>query len=229
VWCGEGFVTADEDTCFAVPERLASPPAIVFFLHGILAPGMLPEGQLPALREASRAQGFIAAVPRGREGLCFWKPEVTSHFCWPTRRETVDSAAPAILAGWADAEARIEAVTGVRFERRYVLGFSNGGYFAAYLGLEGLLAVDGVGVVGAGRSAIDESRSSARRPPFYVAVGDTELDVTQKAAEHLASVLSLRQWPIEYVIHPERGHELHADDFAIAWMTWHEKGWDSGR
>jgi predicted esterase len=220
IFCGEGLLELDERTCYVVPEGLATPPAIVFFAHGMLAPDALPPADQGTVRRAAIEQGFVAVLPRGERGLCAWKPEVTENFCWPTRRETVDSAAPAILEAWMDAEAKITSAIGVSFARRYVFGFSNGGYFAAYVGLEGLLAVDGVGVVGAGRTAVDESRSSARRPPFYIAVGDDELDVTQRDADTLASLLSLRQWPIELVIHPGRGHELHEDDFAIAWESW---------
>jgi predicted esterase len=219
-WCVDGARALDEETCFVVPEHLGAPPAVVFFAHGMVAPDTTPRQEMEIVRDAAIARGFVAVLPRGSPGLCAWKPEVTSHYCWPTRRETVDAEAQAILARWADAQARIEAITFVSFARRYVLGFSNGGYFAAYLGLEGLLPVDGVGVVGAGRTAVDESRTGRRRPPFYLAVGDKEADFTQADAEHLASLLSLREWPIEYVIHPGRGHELRADDLDAAWLTW---------
>jgi predicted esterase len=219
-WCGEGFAALDDGTCFVAPDRLADPPSIVFFAHGIMAQGAVPGAELSAVREAAAVHGFVAALPRGEPGLCAWSPEVATHLCWPTRRETVDAAAPRILRRFQAAEAQIAETRGVTFARRYLLGFSNGGYFAAYLGLEGLFAMDGVGVVGAGRTAIDESRLARRRPPFYVAVGEDEADFTQRDAEHLASVLSLRQWPVEYVVHYARGHALEADDLALAWVTW---------
>lgn len=219
-WCGEGFAALTDGTCFVAPDRLADPPSIVFFTHGIMAPGAAPSAELSAVREAASAHGFVAALPRGEPGLCTWSPEVATHLCWPTRRETVDAEATKILRRFKDAEAQIEKARGVTFARRYLIGFSNGGYFAAYLGLEGLLAMDGVGVVGAGRTTIDESRLARRRPPFYVAVGEDEADFTQRDAEHLASVLSLRQWPVEYVVHYARGHALEADDLALAWVTW---------
>jgi len=223
-WCVEveGARALDEETCFIVPETLGPPPAVLFFAHGMLAPGSTPREEMDVVRDAATAHGFVAVLPRGVQGLCAWKPEVSSHHCWPTRPETVDAYASAIFARWADAQARIEEILGVRFTKRYVLGFSNGAYFAAYLGLEGLLAVDGVGVIRAGRTAVDESRTGRARPPFYLAVGDKEPDFTLRDADHLASVLSLRGFPIEYVIHAGRGHELRADDLDAAWFTWRQ-------
>ncbi len=75
-------------------------------------------------------------------------------------------------------------------------------------------------MVGAGRTAIDESLSGPNRLPFYLAVGDQEAASTRQDAANLAHVLTLRGWPLQYVVHPGRGHELHEDDLASAWSTW---------
>ena len=157
---------------------------------------------------------------RGKAGLCAWEPKVATHFCWPTTQRAVDEAGPEILAEWVEAQTRAEAIAGARFERRYLFGFSNGGYFVAHLVVEGRFPVDGAGVVGAGRTLIDESLSAPARFPFYLAVGDQEASATRQDAANLAHVLALRGWPLQYVVHPGRAHELHEDDLASAWATW---------
>jgi predicted esterase len=74
--------------------------------------------------------------------------------------------------------------------------------------------------VAAGRAYVDESLLSPEHPPFYIAVGALDQQSVQNSAENLAYVLSLQGWPHEFVLHPNRGHELGADDFDDAWQLW---------
>ncbi|MGK4004438.1 hypothetical protein WMF31_17515 [Sorangium sp. So ce1036] len=219
-WCSEGWSGLDDHTCFHVPETAARGAPILHVLHGIMAPDALPVSLQAIAAEAAAALGAVAVFPRGRQGLCTFSPSVASYFCWPTRREIVDAEAPALLDEWTRAEARIAQVLGDSFSRRYVMGFSNGGYFASYIALEGLLHVDGAGLVGAGRMVIEEHLFSQERPPIYIAVGERELASTIASAENLADLLTQHGWEHELVVHPGRGHEIHADDFTRAWATW---------
>jgi hypothetical protein len=204
----------------ALPERFAAPPSLVIYVHGMMAPAALPSDEQATLLAAAREHGFAVLFARGKPGLCAWEPRVASHLCWPTKQAAVDAVGPEIVAGWQDGQARAEDLAGVRFGRRYVLGFSNGGYFVAFVTVEGRFPVDGVGVVGAGRTSVDESLSGAAHPPFYLAVGDQEAVDTRQDAEYLAHLLAQRGWPLAYVVHPGRGHELHQDDLASAWAAW---------
>jgi predicted esterase len=219
-WCGSGWLGLDGSTCLALPERFASPASLVIFAHGILAPGALPTHDQAMLLAAARKHGFAVLFARGTAGLCDWDAGVSDHACWPTRRRTVDDAGPAIFAAWANGQARAEDSAGVRFERRYLVGFSNGGYFVAYVALEGRFPIAGAGVVGAGRTAIDETLSGPAHPPFYLAVGDAEASGTRQDAANLAHVLALRGWPVTSVVHAGRGHEMDEDDLALAWAAW---------
>ena len=101
-----------------------------------------------------------------------------------------------------------------------LFGFSNGGYFVAFLAAEGRYRVDGAGLVGAGRTAVDESLTGAACPPFYLAVGEQEEEATQKDAATLTQVLDRGGWKTSHVVHPGRGHEIHEDDLAAAWTLW---------
>lgn len=219
-WCSAGWIGLDDHTCFHVPETALRGAPILYVLHGAMAPDSLPVDLQATAAEAAEALGAVAVFPRGRPGLCTWDPSVETYSCWPTRRETVDTAAPALLEEWMRAEALMERILGGTFGGRYVMGFSNGGYFASYVALEGLVAVDGAALVGAGRMVIEEHLFSEERPPIYIAVGELELASTIASAENLADVLTQHGWEHELVVHPERGHEIHADDFSRAWETW---------
>ncbi|KYF63040.1 alpha/beta hydrolase [Sorangium cellulosum] len=219
-WCSAGWSGLDDHTCFHVPETAARGAPILYVLHGTMAPDALPVGLQAIAAEVAEALGVVAVFPRGRPGLCTWHPSVETSFCWPTRRETVDAAAPALIEAWMRAEALLSRILGQTFGRRYVMGFSNGGYFASYLALEGLVEVHGAGLVGAGRMVIEEHLFSQERPPIYIAVGEQELSSTIASAENLADVLTQHGWEHELVVHPGRGHEIRADDFARAWEAW---------
>ncbi|WP_437873450.1 alpha/beta hydrolase [Sorangium sp. So ce363] len=219
-WCSAGWIGLDDHTCFHVPETALRGAPILYVLHGAMAPDSLPVDLQATAAEAAEALGAVAVCPRGRPGLCTWDPSVETYSCWPTRRETVDAAAPALLEEWMRAEALMERILGGTFGGRYVMGFSNGGYFASYVALEGLVAVDGAALVGAGRMLIEEHLFSEERPPIFIAVGELELASTIASAENLADVLTQHGWEHELVVHPGRGHEIHADDFSRAWETW---------
>ncbi|WP_437539073.1 dienelactone hydrolase family protein [Sorangium sp. So ce726] len=219
-WCSAGWIGLDDHTCFHVPETAPRGAPILYVLHGAMAPDSLPVDLQAIAAGAAEALGAVAVFPRGRPGLCTWDPSVETYSCWPTRRETVDAAAPALIDEWMRAEALMERILGETFGGRYVMGFSNGGYFASYVALEGLVAVDGAALVGAGRMVIEEHLFSEERPPIFIAVGELELASTIASAENLADVLTQHGWEHELVVHPGRGHEIHADDFSRAWETW---------
>ena len=219
-WCGEGWRAIDDVTCVGLPDHFATPASLVIHLHGMMAPDALPTAEQAMLLAAARAHGFAVLFPRGKAGLCRWEQKVESSLCWPTKQQAVDDGDPEILAGWAEGLARAEQIAGVHFERRYLFGFSNGGYFVAFLSVEGRYPIDGAGVVGAGRTVIDETLSGPEHPPFYLAVGDQEAASTRQDADNLARVLTLRGWPLTYVIHQGTGHELHESDLSAAWTAW---------
>jgi poly(3-hydroxybutyrate) depolymerase len=221
-WCTKGWLGLDERTCFFAPESLASPPTILFFLHGMMPSDASPAAMQAIAKQAAEAHGFVAVFPRGEQGLCSWDASVMDWYCWPTSRKTVDTSSAALIEAWGESEALLEGVLGVAFKRRYVLGFSNGGYYAAYIGLEGLLKADGVGVVAAGRSFVDESLMPPTSTPFYIAVGDLDTAAVKSSAGNLASVLDAHTWPNDHVVHGNRGHEIRADDFDGAAAIW---GW----
>jgi predicted esterase len=220
VACANGWQAIDGNACVTLPEHFADPPSVLIFAHGIIAPGVEPLADQATLLKAAHAHGFAVIFARGRAGLCEWDAGVADSICWPTRPETVRREAPGIVAEWTEAEGRAAALAGVTFQRRYLLGFSNGGYFATYVLMDALMHVDGAGVVGAGRTTIDDAQVVASPVPLYVAVGGEEAGSTRQDASVLAHTLTARSWPVTYRVHPERAHELGADDLAAAWTAW---------
>ena len=212
-WCTAEWLGIDDHTCFYAPTSLPPNPAVLYFLHGMMPPDSSPKGMQAIAKAAADKHGFVAVFPRGKQGLCAWDSSVLDWWCWPTSRQAVDTHAAAFVDEWTGAEVILEGALGTTFERRYVMGFSNGGYFAAYIGLEALLAVDGIGVVAAGRSYVDESLMPKDADPFYVAVGELDVDSVKNSASNLAFVLGQHAWPVDFVLHSNRGHEIRADDF----------------
>jgi predicted esterase len=226
-WCARGWTGLDDHTCFHVPEKVIDGMPLIVVLHGAMSSDTSPAPLQLAAQEAADALGFVALFPRGRQGLCTWDLAVEDYYCWPTRRVQVDAEASALLEEMVSAEALLQQILGITFGRRYIMGFSNGGYFASYIGLERLIDVDGVGLVGAGRSIIEEEQFSQFQAPFYIAVGAQETAPVIASAYNLHVVLTGHGWPHEFVVHVDRGHEIHTDDFTSAWQTW--GGWSGPR
>ena len=124
---------------------------------------------------------------------------------------------------WKPHLALSEQLNGKPFERRYAMGFSNGGYFASFLALEGLWAMDGAALSAAGRSFIDEANLAGIKPPIFIAVGAQDTDTTVASAQTLAKVLKTQGWPHRLVIDPERGHELRHNDLLRAAELWEKE------
>src|SRR6185503_11518750 len=75
-FCSDGWIGIDDHTCFFAPPELASPPSVLFFLHGMTPPDALPTALQAVARQAATAHGFVAVFPRGEQGLCGWDPSV---------------------------------------------------------------------------------------------------------------------------------------------------------
>lgn len=224
-WCDAGWLAVSDGLCFYVPESVSAEAEVLIVLHGMSPPDAVHRSVQQMAAALADETGAIVLFPRGRQGLCGWDASVTSYWCWPTARTTVDQFAPALVAEWLEAEALIARHLGATVVRRHVLGFSNGGYFAAYLGLERWLDVDpvgasGFGVVGAGRW-VSADGAEPGLPPFYISVGALELSSTRDSAENLAYVLSLHDVEHQLFVDPARGHSLTAGDFTRAWALWH--------
>lgn len=172
-WCPEGFEVGPDDACFAVPESHGKDTPVLVYLHGMYKGHGSPEEW--ALVRTAAAKGFAVVVPRGKRGLCAWKAELSDHFCWPHEPEDPQSFR-AVVAEWDRVLWQVEAVLEGGPHKRYVLGYSNGGFFAAHLAASGFFKADAWGLVNAG--ALDSAPAPWKGggPPMLLvaAEGDSE-------------------------------------------------------
>jgi predicted esterase len=146
---------------------------------------------------ASERAGAAALVPRGRRGI--GPVQARDWWAWPTTPGAIAELGPAIVARWAAAKKKLEAVAGAPFERTYLAGSSNGAYFLAALAVRGELPseafpVDGFGAMSGGAAGGAAAARSAPRP-FYIGFG--AYDEESKAhARSLAAALAAAHWPV---------------------------------
>jgi len=137
-WCAPGF-DAIEGGCLATP-RAGHAASLIVYLHGRYARDVAGDEVDRQRRLAihATAKGLAVLALRGRLGACS-AAELASWYCWPSNETNAD-AGHEVVGGWTRTLAAAQTRTAAR--RRYVLGFSNGGYFAALIAARGLLDAD---------------------------------------------------------------------------------------
>ena len=172
---------------------------------------------------ASVRAGAAALVPRGLRGV--GPPPATDWWAWPTTPASHVALTPSIVARWAAAKRKLEAIAGGPFERTYLAGSSNGAYFLSALALRGdsvalNFPVDGFGAMSGGASSGGGYPSSARLAPtpFYIGFGIYD-DETQAHVRSLVTALEAAGWPLRVAKHP-LGHgasEVYLDEAFAFW------------
>lgn len=209
--CAPGFTQVAPDGCAALPAGRAD--GVVLFLHGLYPPGA-PDEELAAeeaLGRSAVAHRLALYAPRGAVGLCSWADDVRDKLCWPSGRGQ-EAEARKIAQALAPAIDEVARRAGGP-ARRYLLGFSNGGFFAALIAGEGLLPFDAAAILhggGAEPSTFDPQRP---RPILLVTA---EGDPWQGPKMHaLDERLARAGWPHRLVVRPGP-HRLAPEDAAAA-------------
>ncbi len=205
-WCPDGFESGPQDTCFAVPETTTKETPILVYLHGMYAGHGSPE-EWRLVRTAVE-KGFAVVVPRGKRGLCAWKAELADNFCWP--QEVDDPQAfKNVVAEWDRVLWQVEAILENGSHKRYVLGFSNGAFFATYLAEHGLFPAQAYSLVGGG--ALEPPRKAAAKTvPLMLISAQDDPDQAPKTKE-LHEGLSKIGWTHAWCTHPGP-HPLSKED-----------------
>jgi predicted esterase len=146
-WCAPGFEPLRGGACFASAGANREAPLIVY-LHGRYARDAANDEIDRQRRLGARATalGYAVLALRGRLHTCT-APELADWYCWPSNETNAD-AGPEFIDGWAAALAA--AQERIHAGHRFLLGFSNGGYFAGLIASRGLLDVDAVVVAHGG-------------------------------------------------------------------------------
>jgi predicted esterase len=214
-WCASGYVPIPGNGCFA---GVTSPRApLVVYLHGMYAPsGADDEAERQArLARLANERGVAVLALRGRQGQCLAE-NVREWWCWPSNERNA-SDGPGVVASWnvalANAEARIEG----RPAKRWLLGFSNGAYFAGIIALKALLPFDAVAIAHAGPT--DPVTRQPSMPPILLVTADEDLAVTSMMRFDV--LLSSVNWP-HAIVTRDGGHDLTEHDVTMA-LTFFER------
>jgi predicted esterase len=205
-WCAPELETLPGDICYApMPAPRASSPAdaptrrrtLVIFLHGLTQANTTWQYSLErGVAMFGKRLGYAMLAPKGKAGIGPGKK--ADVIAWPTGIEAQREHESAMLDAILDAKKTIEQREGAPFDEVFVMGFSNGAYYASSLAIRGRLDVDGYAVF-AGGSAPKGTERIARatkdRKPVFVGVASR--DDTAKKGRELAKMLSSVGWPHE--------------------------------
>ncbi len=203
--CMDGFEPIPGEGCLALPKESSTPPPLLIYLHGLYdsnAPAQEIDRTTRLVKRAT-ARGFAVLAFRGRLGMCTTIPEYATWYCWPSNDKTAD-AGPGLVTSWSTA---LEiATTRTKARRRYVLGFSNGGYFAVLLATRDLFRADAFAIAGAG--VVRPYKAPAVKAPIVLVSGDD--DPSQPDMLALDQALSADKWP----------HDAYGRDGGHALADW---------
>ncbi|MDB4946200.1 MAG: hypothetical protein JWP97_5734 [Labilithrix sp.] len=208
-WCPDGY-EAITGGCFAAARGpSATPKGLVVYLHGRHAPEQVPEERERQTRvaELGTKRGYAVLALRGAQGECL-DPRLATWWCWPSSERNVDDG-PRFAAGLRAAIAL--AAERARAPRTVLLGFSNGGYFAAMIARSELLSFDAIAIAHAG--PVEPMKPTGKAPPILLI--DADDDPSGPEMDRLEADLTRESWPHAMVAR-EGGHQLPAWDVEMA-------------
>jgi poly(3-hydroxybutyrate) depolymerase len=184
-WCAPGYEPIGGG-CLALSST-QSPQPLLVYLHGRYASDVTAEevDRQRRLGTAATARGFAVLALRGRLGEC---ASLVGWFCWPSNEQNADRAA-VVVASWTGALA--EAQRRARSKNRFVLGFSNGGYFAGLLAVRGLFDAEAFVIAHGG--PVEPVRALPRALPLLLLSADD--DIAQDDMIRLDGELTRERWP----------------------------------
>ena len=210
-WCAQGLEPIRGGGCFAPAKGSVQDAPIVLYLHGMYerTAGVADElDRQHRVAARATARGFNVLALRGREGECNARPELATWFCWPSNERTAHDA-PELVRAWSPALRETERRAGKG--PRYVLGFSNGAFFA------GLLAVgahfDAAGFAVANGGPVEPVHALGAKVPLLLMSADE--DESQEGMIRFDAELTKDEWPHE-IYARGGGHALHDEDIDAA-------------
>lgn len=216
-FCASGLQPVAGGACYAAPHDAPpdSPLPLVIYLHGLFEKGPMEDEERDRQRRVARqatARGFAVLALRGAEGACH--SERTGLVCWPSNERSADKA-PAFVEAWQPALQSAEKRH--PFTDEYVLGFSNGGYFAGLIAERGLYKANAFVIAHAG--PVEPVRGVGSKPPLLLMSADE--DVSQEGMVQLDDELARDDWPHDHYVR-DGGHALPDSDIDVA-LTFFER------
>ena len=196
-WCPPGVETLPGEICYVPAPAKASRRTLVVFLHGLTDVGSgWQHSMVRGMAAGGQRWGYAVLAPKGRVGI--GPGRRADQIAWPTAEAMRAAHEDVIVSEWKAAQRQIEAREGQPFDEVFVMGFSNGAYYASSLALRGRLEVDGYAMFAGGSAPPGSDRAAKgvknRRPVF---VGIASRDDTAKKGRELAAALAKLGWPHE--------------------------------
>lgn len=221
-WCAPELTRLMDTVCYYTPlsqpqyESKGTPDSgtLVIFLHSLVSaqPKAAWEQQI-RMRRLANTYGFTILIPRGRPG--FGPGRDPGTLAWPTAQQLQREHEAELLSEWEEAIRRANALHGA-FQRVFLVGFSNGAYYATSLAFRERFANDGVAVF-AGGSGNKYHRLTAarakRRVPMFVGYGTLDPDNPQQRS--LVSLLKQLGWP-HRAMAAKVGHTVSSEQLRAA-------------
>lgn len=210
-WCADGLEPIAGGGCFAGPGDARPGAPLILYLHGIYDRAGTSDEMDRQRRLALRAskKGFAVLAMRSHVGICHPDvPEFASKYCWPSNEQTADRAKELVL-GW---QAALDAADKrVGRGKRFVLGFSSGGYFAGLLASRGLFTADGFVIAHGG--PVRPVHAEGAKPPLLLLSADD--DEAQDTMLVLDQELTRENWAHDHYAR-DGGHGLTDSDIDLA-------------
>jgi predicted esterase len=213
-WCAPELEELPSRICYApgTPSKNGR-RTLVIFLHGILEENARLSSGTPAQYAQQRVMGmyskrfgFTLLAPRRRNGV--GPSGADKEIAWPAHEDSRAKVEKEIWDSIASARKTIETRDKAPFDDVFVVGFSNGAYYASSLALRGRLDVDGYGVLTGGAAppdSIEAADKTKNRKPIFI--GLATKDETAKKAGELMALLKKVNWPHE-MLPRAVGHEF---------------------
>jgi dienelactone hydrolase len=170
-WCAPEYEPVADGCLAGGDASRADPRPVVVYLHGRYARTAAGEEISRQRRLAQRAtkRGFAVLALRGRLGGCS-DPALADWYCWPSNERNAASASE-VVGSWT----AVLAATSERARpaKRFLLGFSNGGYFAGLIASRGLLDVAAVAVAHGG--PVEPVHAVKGTPPLLLLSADDDV------------------------------------------------------
>ncbi|MGH7284455.1 MAG: alpha/beta hydrolase [Polyangiaceae bacterium] len=213
--CAPGFVAIAEDACLETPiadPAEKKPVPLLLYLHGLYQPEQMGEelARQERVGKHARERGVAVLALRGEMGICDVHGDRVGWVCWPSN-EHVAYRAREVVASWKAPIAKARAQVGNG--PTYVLGFSNGAYFAGLLAVRDLFPADAFVVAQGGD--VEPVHALGNKRPLLLLSTDNEAPTVLAEMERFASALAADGWSF---VEEERpgGHELTDEDVDAA-------------
>jgi predicted esterase len=188
-WCADGLVPINGGGCFASPSAQKKDVPLILYLHGIFEQRANADELDRQRRVAKLAtqKGFAVLALRGLEGGCGADPELAAKFCWPSNERTA-ARGPEAVKEWKPS-LQAAATRGARGPR-YMLGFSNGGFFAGLLAVRGWFNAEAFAIGNAG--PVEPVHALGAKTPLLLMSADD--DASQEGMMQLDDELTREGW-----------------------------------